>query len=98
MIDAHTTTVDRLRQFSTARTSLAVDRLAEAQRNDARTRGTFPADARVLDLVTGHEGVVLEQAASFATPGVRVLVQLDHGDVVARLASELLARPTPPTV
>jgi hypothetical protein len=98
MSDAHTTTVDRLRQFSTARRSTALDRLAEAQQTDARARGTLPAGTRVLDLVSGAEGVVTAPLPTLSSPAGLVGVRLDRGDIVTRPASQLLVRPTPPTV
>ena len=98
MSDDHTTTVDRLRQFRDAKTYQAIDRIQEAQRSDAAARGTFPAGVRVLDLVSGQEGVVLDPARTVTPVSTLVTVRLDRGDLVIRPPAQLLARPTPPSV
>jgi hypothetical protein len=72
--------------------------MTEAQQNDAFARGTFPAGVRVLDLVSGLEGVVGARTPTLTPPSGLVTVQLDRGDLILRPASQLLPRPTPPTV
>lgn len=96
MSDDHTTTVDRLRQFRDAHTDAAVDRLLDAQKTDAETRGTLAAGQRVLDRVTGLDGVILDRTAATPTPFGAFPVRLDRGDVVVRFPKDLFARPTPP--
>ena len=97
MTDPHTTTVDRLRQFREATTSSAADRLAEAHQRDAAARGTLPAGARVLDLVSGGEGVVSPALPALSLSSPLIGVRLDRGDLIVRAPSQLLVRPTPPT-
>lgn len=98
MSDEHTTTVDRLRQFRDETTSSAMDRMLDAQKKDAETRGTLLAGSRVLDRVTGLDGVVLTRTAATPTPYGAFPVRLDRGDTVWRFPRDLFARPTPPTV
>lgn len=96
MTDPHVTTVDRLNQFGTQQRERAADRLQSAQETDAAQRGTLLAGRRVLDLVTGLDGVILDRTAATPTPFGAFPVRLDTGDVVTRFGKELLARPTPP--
>ena len=98
MTDPHTITVDRLKQFGAARYEDALDRMLAARVKDAEQRGTFLAGARVLDLTSGVEGVIVDRTAANAVPFGMVPVRLDRGDVVARFARDLMARPTPPSV
>ena len=97
MTDPHTTTVDRLRQFRDATASSAADRLAEAQQHDAAARGTLPAGSRVLDMVSGCEGVVSPALPALSASSSLIGVRLDRGDLITRSASQLMPRPTPPT-
>ncbi len=96
MSDDHTTTVERLRQFGEARTSTALDRRTEAQQKDADARGTFSAGARVLDLVSGQEGVIMAPLPALMNQRALLGVRLDMGGIVMRSTSQLLWRPTPP--
>lgn len=98
MSDAHTTTVDRLRLFETTRRSDQMDRIDEAKKTDAAARGTLPAGTRVLDLVTGLEGVVIQSPAVTPTPSRLVAIRLDRGDAFVRRPDQLMPRPTPPSV
>lgn len=98
MSDAHTTTIDRLRQFGTAQRDAAMDRLLDAQQKDADARGTLLAGSHVLDRVTGLDGVILDRTAATPTPFGAYPVRLDSGDVVTRFPRDLFARPTPPAV
>lgn len=76
----------------------ALDRRKAAQQNDATARGTFLAGTRVLDLVTGLEGVVVERTFANSGPFGMVPIRLDRGDTINRYRAQLLVRPTPPTV
>lgn len=96
MSAAHTTTVDRLRQFREGVTSDAMDRLLDAQKKDADARGTLLAGSRVLDRITGLDGVILVRTAATPTPYGAFPVKLDNGVVVERFPRDLFARPTPP--
>lgn len=92
----HTTTVDRLKQNRDAFASSAMDRIVEAQKNDAEVRGTLLAGTLVLDRITGLSGVVLTRTAATPTPFGAFPVKLDNGAVVERFPRDLFARPTPP--
>lgn len=96
MSDDHTTTVDRLRQFRDSVTGSAADRIAEAAKSDAETRGTLLPGRRVLDRITGLDGVVLSRTAATPTPFGAFTIELDNGDVLWRFPRDLFARPTPP--
>lgn len=98
MSDEHTTTVDRLRQFETQRTTDAMNRAEEARKTDAVERGTFLAGSRVLDVITGLEGVVLPRGFTVSPASKLVAVRLDRGDMVIRPPQNLMPRPTPPSV
>lgn len=91
-------TIDRLAQNRDTRAASAADRAREAAQTNADALGTFSAGTRVLDLLTGHEGVIEPGAAHLATSSRLVFVRLDRGDAVLRPPSDLLKRPTPPTV
>lgn len=96
MSDEHITTVDRLTQFGTQRRDLAAERMQQAKDSVTTDRGTLLAERRVLDLVTGIDGVILGRTAATPTPFGAFPVRLDTGDVVTRFPKELFARPTPP--
>jgi hypothetical protein len=93
----HTTTVDRLRLFETTRRADAMDRSNEAEKNDAAARGTFPAGSRVLDLVTGRDGVVVDPNVKNGSVPRFVSIRLDSGELYVRRPDQLYPRPTPPT-
>jgi hypothetical protein len=65
---------------------------------DAAARGGLAPGARVLDRATGVLGVVAARAPGMSVQGHGIVVQLDTGETVQRLASVLVPRPTPPRV
>lgn len=96
MTDTPTTIVDRLTQHRDGTTTATADRLRVAAQRDADRRGTFPAGTRVLDRVTGLEGVVNPMPTASSSASVLVPVRLDRGDLVLRPTVQLMWRPTPP--
>jgi hypothetical protein len=98
MKDAYTTTLERLRQNSTAQKDALTTRLDTATQQDAAARGTLPALTRVFDSVLGKEGRVEASPPSAAKGSRVVFVRFDDGGLVAREPELLIVRPTPPAV
>lgn len=98
MSDTLPTTLERLRQNSTAQKEALTTRLDTAAQQDATTRGTLPAGTRVFDTVLGHEGVVESPVPGASVPSHVVFVRMDAGMLIARALDKLIVRPTPPAV
>lgn len=98
MADSHDVIAERLRQFGARRAeTIAAGGAGSAAELDAQ-RGDIRVGDRVLDLDTGIEGAVTDRIPTLAVPLGRIIVRLDRGDDVTRVASRLLKRPTPPAV
>ena len=97
MTDADPTTVQRLRELRETQTSTALEHRAQVQGTDAAAKGTFSVGARVLDRVSGQEGVIVSPLPVLGKAAGLIEIRLDRGDLIIRPASQLLWRPTPPT-
>lgn len=59
-------------------------------------RSTPVAGDRVLDRITGREGIVEPSSGIHAVKGTLIPVRFSNGHLVLRPAEELVVRPTPP--